>query len=403
MRPIINCGPRRIVLAVLLMGLVPAARADEGTEARREAKSAGVTVLATPGGGIQPQAAIDADGVIHLVSFQGQPGGGNLDYRRIAPGPAGASAPIRVNSRPGTAVALGTIRGPQLALGREGRVHIAWNGTPNAQPANPFRGSPMLYTRLTPGGSGFEPQRNLMQLTFDLDGGGSVAADGAGNVYVAWHGRTDEDPASESGRRVWVARSRDDGATFTPEAPASDRATGACGCCGLKAVAGPAGHVDLLFRAATGGIERGMVLLASGDQGGSFTSAVLHPWRLKACPMSSAAFTLGRGAVFAAWETDGQVYFCRISLDDGATSPPVSPPGDAKVRKHPALAVNARGETLLAWAEGTAWQRGGDLAWRVFDASGRPTEQAGRITRGIPTWSLPTAVARPDGEFVIIH
>ena len=34
----------------------------------------------------------------------------------------------------------------------------------------------------------FEPQRNLMQETFALDGGGSVAADAEGNVYVAWHG-----------------------------------------------------------------------------------------------------------------------------------------------------------------------------------------------------------------------
>ena len=37
-------------------------------------------------------------------------------------------------------------------------------------------------------GSAFEPQRNVMQFAEGLDGGGSVAADVQGNVYVAWHG-----------------------------------------------------------------------------------------------------------------------------------------------------------------------------------------------------------------------
>ena len=116
--------------------------------------------------------------------------------------------------------------------------------------------------------------------------------------------------------------------------------------------------------------------------------------------MSSAAFAPGPSGVHAAWETNGQVFFARI---DPAPTKPIAPPGEARNRKHPALAVNARGEAVLAWSEGTAWQRGGDLAWRVFDTSGRPTEESGRVAGGIPTWSLPAAIARPDGEFVIIH
>jgi hypothetical protein len=362
-----------------------------------------VTVRDTPDGGIQPQAAIDADGVIHLVYFQGTPAGGDLVYVRNEPGQAGFSPPVRVNSQPGSAVALGSIRGAQLALGHEGRVHIAWNGAAKARPANPFQGSPMLYTRSEPGRSAFEPQRNLMQRTYGLDGGGSVAADGGGNVYVAWHGRTDDDPLGESGRRVWVSRSRDDGATFTPEEPASDRSTGACGCCGMKALADQAGHVALLFRAATGGTERGMILLGSRDRGVSFHSNPLHPWHLNACPMSSAALVASPSGPIAAWETNGQVFFARLDPERGNTRPQIAPPGEPRNRKHPALAVNSRGEVLLAWAEGTTWQRGGALAWFVFDSDGRPTDRSGRIERGIPTWSLPAVVARPDGGFTLFH
>ena len=42
----------------------------------------------------------------------------------------------------------------------------------------------MLYTRLNDAGTAFEPQRDLIRMARGLDGGGAVAADGVGNVYV---------------------------------------------------------------------------------------------------------------------------------------------------------------------------------------------------------------------------
>src|SRR4051812_24058723 len=78
MRPIVNYGMRLIALATITNGLAPTTRAADGAGPRDEAGAGPVTVtvLATPGGGIQPQAAIDPAGVIHLISFQGPPGGG---------------------------------------------------------------------------------------------------------------------------------------------------------------------------------------------------------------------------------------------------------------------------------------------------------------------------------------
>ena len=81
----------------------------------------------------------------------------------------------------------------------------------------------------------------------------------------------------------------------------------------------------------------------------------------------------------------------------------MSPPGGGGGRKHPAVAGNAEGETILVWAEGTGWKRGGDLAWQVFDRSGRPTDEKGRVEGGVPVWGLATVVARPDGGFTIIR
>jgi hypothetical protein len=363
-----------------------------------------VEVIRTPDSGIQPQAVIDAAGTIHLVYFKGDPAGGDLYYlsSQSRTAPPAFSRPVRVNSQPGSAIAVGTIRGAQLALGKGGRLHVAWNGAQKALPPNPIKGSPMLYARSDPGRSAFEPQRNLMQRTWGLDGGGTVAADDARNVYVGWHGRTPDAPEGEAGRAMWFARSGDDGATFAPEEPALDRATGACACCGTRALADSRGNLFALYRAATGNIDRDMILLTSRDNGAHFDGVSLEPWRVTVCPMSSATLVESGGDVLAAWETKGQVAFARIDSATLRPSAPVSPPGSGN-RKHPVVAASAQGETILVWAEDTGWQRGGALAWRIFDRSGRATRALGRVDRGIPVWGLPAVVARPDGGFTIIH
>ena len=153
-----------------------------------------VEVLKTPDGGIQPQAVADGRGTVHLLFFRGDPSHGDLFYAKRNPGQTGGFLlPIRVNSEPGSAIATGTIRGGQIALGPKGKVHVAWNGS-TATPSAP---APMWYSRIKPTEDGFEPQRSLMKLTTALDGGGTVAADDQGRVFVAWHARGVNDPPGE--------------------------------------------------------------------------------------------------------------------------------------------------------------------------------------------------------------
>ena len=119
--------------------------------------------------------------------------------------------------------------------------------------------------------------------------------------------------------------------------------------------------------------------------------------------MSSEALVEGPSGVLAGWETTGQVMFGRLDRQTLKVAAPISAPGEGRDRKHPALAENAAGETILVWTEGTGWQRGGALAWQVYDPSGKPTAEKGRLPGGIPVWGLATVAARPDGGFVIIH
>jgi hypothetical protein len=362
-----------------------------------------VQLLKTPDGGIQPQAVIDKTGTVHLVYLKGEASAIDIFYTRLEPGARAFETAVRVNSQPGSAIAVGTIRGAHVALGRGGRVHVAWNGSNKAVPKNPFGSNPMLYTRSGPGGRGFEPQRNLMRRTSALDGGGTLAADLEGNVYIAWHGQSESSAGGEWGRRMWVARSSDDGASFSPEEPAFEEQTGACGCCGTRGLADSHGRVYILYRtAASAGTERDMYLLTSRDQGRHFEGQMIHPWKLSGCPMSSESLAEQGDRVLAAWQTKEEVYFGAIDPQSGKVSTPARPPGNAS-RNHPAVAGNRRGETILVWAEGTGWQKGGALAWQVFDQTGRATDQKGRVERGIPIWGLPTVVARPDGSFLIVH
>ncbi len=135
-----------------------------------------VRTVRVPAGGVQPQVVVSGD-LAHMVYLVGEPGRADVMYVRSSDEGRTFSAPVRVNSQAGSAVATGTIRGAHLAVGKAGRVHVAWNGPT------------MQYARWN--GKAFEPQRNLMQKTSGLDGGGSLAADAAGHVYVVWHGRAE--------------------------------------------------------------------------------------------------------------------------------------------------------------------------------------------------------------------
>jgi hypothetical protein len=386
---------KRILIVSVCMSLAGFAsvRADEKH----------VTVQRTPARGIQPQAVVDDNGNLHLLYFQGEAGGGDLMYARRDAGKTELSKPLRVNNQEGSAIATGTIRGGHIAVGKNGRIHVAWNGSSQATPKNPISGMPMLYTRLNDDGTAFEQQRNLMSKSAILDGGGSLAADKEGNVYVAWHALGQESAKGEGNRQVWVSISKDEGKTFAVEKPAWDEPTGACGCCGLRGFADLKGNAYFIYRAATKKSNRGMYLVRSSDQGKSFAGLQLDNWLIDICPMSSEAFAEGPTGVYTAWDNDGQVYFTRLQAGKLAIDAAKTAPGDGRNRKHPALAVNKNGDVILVWTEGTGWNRGGHLAWQVYDKAGKPTSESGRRQGAIPVWGLPAVIAEPDGRFTIFH
>jgi hypothetical protein len=387
----------------ITIGLVPALAAGIAAtfHLRAETTPAAIpqiTLLRTPEGGIQPQTHLGHDGVLHMIYFKGDASAGDIEYVQRQPSTREFSRPIRVNSEPGSAIAIGTVRGPQISVGRSGRAYVTWFGS--RRPGSAADTMPVLFSRLSDSRTAFEPQRDLMQYAKGGDGGLSVAADAGGNVYAVWHA-TGAEPGEEH-RRVYLARSTDDGKTFAREVPISPATLGACGCCGMRAFAGARGTFYILYRAAAENVHRDMTLLRSTDLGRTFRAVRLDSWELNACPMSTAYLSEGGSQVLAAWEKAGQVYFEGIGGDSRKVLPILAAPGEGGNRKHPAVASNANGVALLVWTEGTGWSRGGSLAWQLFDSAGRATGEEGHAP-GVPMWGLPSAFADSQGNFTIVY
>jgi hypothetical protein len=363
-----------------------------------------VAVRRVPNGGFKASAATDDNGMIHLIYFTGEPSGGDAWYVTSSDSGATFSKPVRVNSQPGSVIGASSSRGPRLALGKD-RVHAIWMGSSKATPRaplnpampadSPFNGTPLLYSQLDPSTGAFTPQRNLMTRTVALDGDSSIAADRKGNVFVVWHAHTPEGK-TENDRGVWLARSSDSGVSFSEEKNVLPAATGVCPCCGITAQTDANGSVAILYRAATETVNRGMRLLLSEDRGESFKLTPVDEWKLSMCPMSTAALIGTSGGFLGAWENDGKIGFGSLNGNSMRQLSGKAP------RKHPTLAVNRKGESLLAWAEGIGFGKGGAVGWQLFDANGKPIGSEGHA-ENLPGHGNLAAVALADGTFAVIY
>src|SRR5262245_18943607 len=125
------------ILTLLIMaiaGNVAPAAPPRAAKAKSDAGATEVKLVRVPDRGIQPQAAVDPEGTLHLIYLGDEPGKANVYYVRKPAGSERFSKRIQVNSQSGSAIAIGSIRGAHLALGRANRVHVAWNGSGTAEP-----------------------------------------------------------------------------------------------------------------------------------------------------------------------------------------------------------------------------------------------------------------------------
>ena len=356
-----------------------------------------VVVERLPEGWLQPRVASGPDGTLHRVCLAGDPKASDILYSFRRPHATDWSRPVRVNQQPGSAIAIGTIRGPEIAIGQGGRVHVAWNGSSKTRPTLPNT-TPLLCARWDPDSGAFAHEAAVNAGTRHLDGGGAIAADASGRVWVFWHASPDGAPDGEASRRVFMAASTNAGVAFAPGQPISPPERGACGCCGLAARVDRTGSLHALFRAASADGNRDMVLLSSHDAGATFAAGTVDRWKSNQCPMSLPGLADAKDGILAAWESGRRVLWHTVA--PGHLGPPSEPMGSG-TRKHPVAISEPTGRTLVVWSEGTGWQKGGAVEWQLHDPLGRPEGTVER-REGLPPWSRPAAGVDADGNFLVL-
>lgn len=383
----------KILKWTLLISLISTSIAKAGAESSPN-------IVETPNEGIQPKVSVDASGQVHLLYYVGDPAGGDLYY--IRKGHDGEfSEATRVNSIPGSAMSMGTIRGAQFTVGKEGSVHVVWNGSTESEEAE----SPhlvMYYTRSTSQGDGFEPQR-VVSGEWSVDGGGAIASDSQGGIYVFWHSAPTG--AEEKDRNVFLRISRDNGHQFDEEKIISPEGKGVCACCAMQADSDDDGRVYLAYRTATDdGKSRDINLLISDDGGKAFQSKLLERWKVASCPMSSMSFCETPEAMLVGWETKNRIRFTAVSKESLSNGGIISPATMSEKGKHPVFARSSNGNVLVAWTEGTGWKKGGTVAWQEYDASLKLVSETGKIPAGVSIWSFVAAYFDPTAQtFSLLH
>jgi hypothetical protein len=205
-------------------------------------RCAEVKTLRVPHGGEVPEVVLDGEGVLHMTYGWGLPGNGYYVCSRD--GGKSFTEPVQLNHDPDT-VTTGRERGPKLALGKGGVIHVVWMGYYK-------KAGGIIYTRSTDGGKTFEPERNLLDTKTGCDNA-TVAADRDGNVFVLWtDGRLGNDADNPTASPIFLARSTDNGKTFSKNLPLHHDYPGrACGCCRLESQVGG----DNLYIAFRGGYK----------------------------------------------------------------------------------------------------------------------------------------------------
>jgi hypothetical protein len=149
-----------------------------------------------------PSLAAGADGVVHLAWMRGEERAANILLSRSTDGGRSFDAPRVAVKTDGYADA------PAIAIDDEGRIHLAFTERPAWGRGRPH----VRYTQASGAGAEFEWPETISGEAFAASFP-SLALDGEGRVYVAWHHHP---AAAAEARGLGFTFSRDGGEAFAP-------------------------------------------------------------------------------------------------------------------------------------------------------------------------------------------
>ena len=307
--------------------------------------------------------------------------------------------PARVNPEAGAATAW---RGdpPDVAVADDGTVYVAWT----ARAAETGHATTLYLSASSDGGLSFDaPVKVNDDAGAGVHGMHSLAVGRDGRVFLAWLDERNLAPhahemktggagASKSGdsssakkssggmhgeqnREVFFAASADGGRTFSPNRRVASEA---CPCCKTALAVSGEGRVYLGWRQVLPGDFRHIAVASSADGGATFDAPVVvsdDRWELKGCPVSGPALTAGKGgSLRVLWYTAGEAgrpgLYSSESGDGGRSFAPRRLLREGELRGTPLLLTDERGGAVAVFEGADA--SGSNGLWQA-----RPGEATG--------------------------
>ena len=311
----------------------------------------------------KPSIGVDGQGAIYIAWRDGRKGNADIFFAKSIDGGKTFSRNIQINDDRGVAYQ----GNPTLAVNSKGLVAVAWSDARN--------GKDDIYITVSKDqGRTFSANRRVNDdPETTAHSHPSLAVDETGAVYAAW-----EDFRKDNSD-IYLARSLDGGATFSPNRRVNDD-TGSAPQISPSLAIGPSGQILLAWadfrnsavtlpppHSAAGEEQRWEVsrlgnadifFARSLDGGTTFSSNI----RLNDDPATAAqafpSLTVNpQGVVAAAWEDfrngDGDIYMVK-SLDLGRTfdaNRRVNDDSGKADQSHPSVALGPGGKAYLIWTD----------------------------------------------------
>jgi len=243
----------------------------------------------------QPQAAVAADGAVHLIYGVGDA----VFYTQSTHGAETFSQPQEAFRVPN--LMLGMRRGPRIAVAGNTVVVTAIGGTQGKG-----RDGDLQAWRSADGGATWQGPVKVNDATDAAREGLHGMASGAdGSVWCVWLDLRDKQS------EVYASKSTDGGATWSSNVRVYRSPDGSvCECC-HPSVTVTDGAVHVMFRNSLAG-NRDMYVATSNDGGKTFAAAKKvgqGTWKLNACPMDGGMLAPGpNDSVVTVWRRNGEIF-----------------------------------------------------------------------------------------------
>jgi hypothetical protein len=350
-----------------------------------ESAAAAVRRVQVSAEGAEPSVSAATDGSVYVAWVAHRPGAeADVYVARYGREGAPAGLPVRVNHAAGEVAAW---RGdpPDVAVAPDGTVYVAWTG----RAGGAGHATTLYLSASHDGGKSFAPPVRVNDDTKAcVHGMHSLAVGRDGRVYLAWLDERnlpppepDEPGAAKPGgmhgeqnREVYFAASSDGGRTFARNRRVASEA---CPCCKTALAVGPEGRVYVGWRQVLPGDFRHIAVASTVDGGETFDAPVVvsdDRWELRGCPVSGPALAAGDvGSLRVLWYTAGGAgepgLYMAESSDGGRTFAPRRAVSAGGVRGTPSLLADERSAPTAVF-EGAGGSGSGGL--RRLRVGGEP-------------------------------